>query len=377
MDAIPLSKPYISKNALLNITQVLLSGKLSGDGAFCKKVEARMCTDFSLPNLLLTSSCTHALELSAMLVNAKPGDEVIMPSFTFVSTANAFLRAGMKPVFAAIDSWTLNISPESIMQKITPRTRTLVVVHYAGVSCDMDAIMAIAKKHNLIVVEDAAHAIGARYNGRPLGAIGDIGCFSFHDTKNITSGEGGAICMKDEALAARAEILREKGTNRSQFLRGEIDKYTWVDAGSSYILSEILAAFLDSQLDVFDFMQANRKAAHDFYMESLKECEVKKLLRLPIITDDCETNYHLFYILLPTEEKRNAVMKQLKADGITAPFHYVPLHTSPYGIQLGNKQGDLPITEDLANRLIRLPLYPDLTQVECEYVVEKLKAALA
>ena len=376
MNPIPLSKPHISKNALLNITQALLSGKLSGDGAFCKKVEARMRADFSLPNPMLTSSCTHALELSAMLLNATPGDEIIMPSFTFVSSANAFLRCGMKPVFADIDERTLNVSPQSIEQKITPRTRAIMAVHYAGVGCDMDAISGIAKKHGLVVIEDAAHAIGARYKGKPLGAIGDIGCFSFHDTKNVCAGEGGAICMPDKALAERAEILREKGTNRSQFLRGQVDKYTWVDAGSSYILSEILAAFLDSQFDAFEFIQARRKAAHDYYIGSLRESEEKNLLCLPVIPEECETNYHLFYILLPTEEKRNSVMKKLKAEGITAPFHYVPLHSSPFGMKLGNKPGDLTVTENLSSRLIRLPLYPDLTQVECEYVVEKLKEVL-
>jgi len=376
MNPIPNSKPHIPKHAMENIAQALLSGKLSGDGQWCKKVERRMREDFALPNVMLTSACTHALELAAILLNASAGDEVIMPSFTFVSTANAFIRRGMKPVFADIDEKTLNISPESVKKKISPRTRAIVPVHYAGVASDMDALLNIAKAHDIFVIEDAAHAIGAKYKGKPLGAIGDIGCFSFHDTKNICAGEGGAICMNDAALVLRAEILREKGTNRSQFIRGEIDKYTWVDVGGSYIMSEILAAFLDAQFDVFDFIQGRRKAAHDFYMDTLRECEEKELLRLPIIPDECESNWHLFYILLPTETKRDMVMKQLKAAGISAPFHYVPLHTSPFGIKYGNKPGDLPVTENLSARLLRLPLFPDLSLVECEFIVTKLKEAL-
>lgn len=373
MNPIPNSKPYIPANAMENIARAFASGKLSGDGAWCKKVERRLREDFAIPNAMLTSSCTHALEIAAMLLNAAPGDEVIMPSFTFVSSANAFMRCGMKPVFADCDKHTLNISPESVEAKITSRTRAVIPVHYAGVACQMDELLTIAKRHSLYIIEDAAHAIGATYKGAPLGTIGDIGCFSFHDTKNLCAGEGGAVCMRDSALARRAEIMREKGTNRTQFIRGEIDKYTWVDIGGSYILSEILAAFLDAQFDSFDYIQTRRKWIHHFYMGALREDEEQGLLRLPIIPPECESNWHLFYVLFPTEERRNAVMKYLKQNGITAPFHYVPLHTSPMGQTLGNAAGDLPVTENVSRRLLRLPLFPDLTQAECEYVVEKVK----
>lgn len=370
MPGIPNSKPYIPANAYSNIEAVLKSGKLSGDGAWGKKVEARLRKDFLLPNALLTSSCTHALELSAQLVGGAPEDEAIMPSFTFVSSANAFLRAGMNPVFVDIDPDTLNIDPKRIEEKITTRTRAIVPMHYAGVGCNMDAIMDIATRHNLKVIEDAAHAIGATYKGKRLGAIGDMGCFSWHDTKNICSGEGGALTLRDENLARSAEILREKGTNRAQFFRGEIDKYTWIDVGSSFIMSEILAALLDAEFDAFDHIQQERKRVHEFYMASLRDLEQQEKLRLPIIPKECTTNHHLFYVLLPTEQKRDSMMQQLRTVGISAPFHYVPLHSAPYWKKFKPNQERLPITEDLSARLLRLPLYPDLSQEDCSRIVE-------
>jgi dTDP-4-amino-4,6-dideoxygalactose transaminase len=373
---IPLSKPYLPSNAILNIASVLAGGKLSGDGAWCRKVEQRLQADFNLPHVLLTSSCTHALELAAQLLGADDGDEVIMPSFTFVSTANAVLRTLKNPVFVDIDPRTLNIDPAAIEKAVTPRTRAIMPVHYAGIACDMDAIMAIAAKHNLVVIEDAAHAIGATYKGKPLGAIGDMGCFSWHDTKNICSGEGGALVLRDDSRVVAAEILREKGTNRAQFLRGEVDKYTWIHAGSSFVLSEILAAFLDAQFDAFDHIWNERKRIHEFYMSALSDAERKGNLRLPVIPADCQPNYHLFYLLLPSEAKRDALMRHLRAQGISAPFHYVPLHTSPYWRKLNPDQPSLPVTEDLSARLLRLPLYPDLTPDQSEFVVAQVLAGI-
>lgn len=376
MATIPLSKPHVPANAMNNIAAVLASGKLSGDGTWCRKVETRLRTEFHLPNALLTSSCTHSLELAMQLLGAQPGDEVITASFTFVSAANAILRAQLDPVFVDIDPRTLNLDPSHIEAKITPRTRAILPMHYAGVACDMDAIMQIAKRHNVLVIEDAAHAIGATYRGTPLGTIGDIGCFSWHDTKNICSGEGGAITMRDEVRARAAEILREKGTNRAQFFRGEIDKYTWIDVGSSFVMSEILAAFLDAQFDAFEHIQTERARIYNFYVKELRALETAGKLRLPIVPPDCTTNYHLFHVLLPTEQERDRVMKRLREQGISAPFHYVPLHTAPYWKKFNPNQEALPITENLSARLIRLPLFPDLTQSECETVVDRVTEAL-
>lgn len=373
---IPLSKPHIPANALDSIAAVLQSGKLSGDGAWCRKVEARLRADFHLPNALLTTSCTHALEMATQLVGGAPDDEIITASFTFVSATNAILRALMTPVFVDIDPDTLNIDAAKIEAKITPRTRAIMPMHYAGVACDMDAIMAIATKHNLLVIEDAAHAIGASYKGRPLGTIGDMGCFSWHDTKNVVAGEGGAIAIRDESRARRAEIIREKGTNRAQFFRGEIDKYTWIDVGSSFIMSEILAAFLDAQFDAFAFIQERRKAIYEYYMDALRDLEIAGKLRLPRVPEECRTNHHLFHVLLPGEQERDRVMAAMRAQQISTPFHYVPLHTAPYWKNFKPDQEALPITEDIASRLIRLPLYPDLSEAECAQVVGALKSAL-
>lgn len=320
----------------------------------------------------MTPSCTAALEMSAMLCDLGPGDEVILPSFTFVSTANAIIRVGARPVFVDIRPDTLNIDENLIEQAITDKTRAIFPVHYAGVACEMDAILATAKKRKLIVVEDAAQGVNAFYNGLPLGALGHLGTYSFHDTKNYVCGEGGALCINSAEMVDRAEIIREKGTNRSQFFRGEVDKYTWVDAGSSYLPSEIACAFLYAQLEAMDEITKRRGQVYDLYRNHLSPLEERGLLRLPFVPRECEINYHLFYILLDKPATRDNLMAYLKEDGIQAVFHYVPLHTSPMGNRLGYKEGDLPLTEDLSARLLRLPFYYDITEDEQMRVVSRI-----
>jgi dTDP-4-amino-4,6-dideoxygalactose transaminase len=374
MKKIPFNKVFQNEKIHQKIFQHLSSmNHFSGNGPFSKKVQELIKTKFKTKEALLTPSCTAALELAAILLNLKEGDEVILPSYTFVSTANPILLRGATPVFADIDERTLNIDPEEIAKKITPRTKAIFPVHYAGVSCDMDSIMSIAKSYNLIVVEDAAQGVNAKYKGHYLGTIGDIGCYSFHETKNYSCGEGGAILInKDEQLAKRAEIIREKGTNRSQFFRGEVDKYTWVDIGSSYLLSEILAAVLLEQFEHLHEINEMRRNVFNRYYEQLLPLEKEGYLRLPIIPKECETNYHIFYILLPSEKERNRVMDELKQRGIMATFHYVPLHLSTMGQKLGYKKGDLPKTEDLSSRLLRLPMYAQLLEEEIDFIVESL-----
>jgi dTDP-4-amino-4,6-dideoxygalactose transaminase len=370
---IPFNISYLTGNELKYMQESLESRNMVGNGSFTKKCERLMEKVFGAKKILLTGSCTDALEMASLLADLGTDDEVIVPSFTFVSTANAFILRGAKPVFIDIRKDTLNMDETTIEEKITDRTKAIFPVHYAGVSCDMDAIMDIAKRHNLYVVEDAAQGVYAKYKGRYLGAIGHLGTYSFHGTKNYTCGEGGALVINDENLIERAEILREKGTNRSQFLRGEIDKYTWVDVGSSFLLSDVLAAFLYAQLENLDEINKKRKAIFDFYYENLKELEDTGEFRLPIIPDECETNYHLFYILLSSEEKRNFLMDELKSAGIQAVFHYVPLHNSPMGMKFGYKNGDLPITESISGRLLRLPFYADLGLEEQKFIVSVIK----
>ena len=370
---IPFNISYLTGKELEYMQKSLESRNMVGNGVFTKKCESLMEKTFEAKKVLLTGSCTDALEMASLLANLGTDDEVIVPSFTFVSTANAFILRGAKPVFIDIREDTLNMDETTIKEKITDRTKAIFPVHYAGVSCDMDAIMDIANRYNLCVVEDAAQGVYAKYKGRYLGAIGHLGTYSFHGTKNYTCGEGGALVINDENLIERAEVLREKGTNRSKFLRGEIDKYTWVDIGSSFLLSDVLAAFLYAQLENLDEINKKRKAIFDFYYENLKELEDKGKLRLPIIPDECETNYHLFYILLPSEEKRNFLMDELKSVGIQAVFHYVPLHNSPMGMKFGYKDGDLPITESISGRLLRLPFYADLGLEEQKFIVNMIK----
>jgi len=377
MLSIPFNKPYVNSRALEYVRSVIESGKLSGDGPMGKAVEAQIRDLFSIKHVLLTTSCSHALEMAMMMLDLQPGDEVITPSFTFVSTANAILRGGGVPVFCEINDRTLTIDVNDFERCITPKTRAVFVVHYAGVSAEMDEVLDIARSHRLSVVEDAAQGVNAKYKGKFLGAIGDCGAYSFHDTKNYVSGEGGAFLTNDESLARSAEIIREKGTNRANFLRGQVDKYTWVDRGSSYVLSDLLAAVLKSQLEDLDAIQEQRRGIHEMYMEGLKDLERQEKLRLPVIPRYCESNYHIFHVLLRSEEERNRVMKQMKEFGIQTTFHYVPLDSSPYAREaLGMKGPGLPVTDRVSRTLLRLPMYPQLDRAEVEYVMEKLHECL-
>ena len=373
---IPFNRPYLTGRETGYICESVNSGNIAGNAEYTRKCEQLLEETFSAKRVLLTNSCTDALEMASLLAGLGPGDEVIVPSYTFVSTANAFILRGAKPVFVDIREDTLNMDEAKIEEKITDRTRAIFPVHYASVACEMDSIMDIARRYDLSVVEDAAQGVNARYNGRYLGTIGDLGTYSFHGTKNYTCGEGGAIVINDGDLIERAEVLREKGTNRSKFLRGEIDKYTWVDIGSSYLLSDVLAAFLYAQLEELENIKKKRKAVFDFYYQNLRDLEEEGKLRLPVIPDDCEINYHLFYILLPSERKRDSLMQDLKNRGIQAVFHYVPLHTSPMGGKFGYKPGDLPVTESASGRLLRLPLYPDIGREAQEFVVAAIKESV-
>jgi dTDP-4-amino-4,6-dideoxygalactose transaminase len=348
------------------------SGKIAGDGHFTKACAELLEREYGIQKVLLTPSCTAALEMAAILCDLGPGDEVILPSYTFVSTANAVCRLGCKPVFVDIRPDTLNLNEELIEDAITPRTKALLPVHYAGVSCEMDRILAIAKKHNLFVIEDAAQGVNASYKGRPLGSLGNLGCYSFHETKNYICGEGGALCVNDADKIDRAEIIREKGTNRSRFFRGMVDKYTWVDIGSSYVPSEISSAFLYGQLELCDSIASRRREIYRCYEFHLQRLEDEGLARLPRIPSHCETNYHMFYLLLPDLQTRTDLIAHLKQQGILAVFHYVPLHTAPVGQQYGYREGDLPVTENLSERLVRLPFYHDLTEQDQMDVVSEV-----
>ncbi|HLX12068.1 MAG TPA: dTDP-4-amino-4,6-dideoxygalactose transaminase [Bacteroidota bacterium] len=371
---IPLNVPYVDDALASYLNEVIVAKKFSGDGVICKRVETRLREQFSLKHVLLTTSCTHALEMAAMVLDLNKGDEVIVPSFTFVSSANAVIRAEGTPVFCDIDRTTLTMDIADVKAKITPRTRAIMPVHYAGISADMDPLMALAQERNLSIIEDAAQGVGAKYNDRYLGGIGNMGAFSFHDTKNLMCGEGGAFVTNDEAIARRAEIIREKGTNRSNFLRGEVDKYTWVAHGSSYILSDLLAAVLLHQLDRMEVIQQRRKDIYVRYNEEFRALGASGKLVLPTIPANCASNYHLYHILLPHEAERNRVMGELKKRGIGAAFHYVPLHQSPYAQEfLGTKGLRLPVTEDVAARLLRIPLYPGMSSDDIEYIVKNVK----
>lgn len=370
---ISFNKPYITEKEMEYIKDCLNSGYIHGDGYYTKKVNEFMEQTFKTNKALMTTSGSSALDMAAILLNLKEGDEVILPSYTFVSTANAIVLRGAKPVFADICEDTLNIDPKDIENKITAKTKAIFPVHYAGVSCDMDSIMSMAKRHNLKVVEDAAQGVNAKYNGKYLGTIGDIGCYSFHETKNYSCGEGGAILINgDKESEDRAEIIREKGTNRGQFFRGEIDKYSWVDIGSSYLPADILAAMLYGQFQKLDEIQQKRKNIYKSYYNGLKNLEKQGKLRLPIVPKDCESNYHMFYILLNSQQERDYLMDKLKKNGIMAIFHYIPLHTSPMGLKLGYKQGELPKTENLSGRLLRLPMYVELKNEDIAFIVKNI-----
>jgi dTDP-4-amino-4,6-dideoxygalactose transaminase len=371
---IPFHRTYLTGEELTYIQDCMAQNHFSGNGYYTKKVNTYLETTFHASKALLTTSCSSALDMAAILLDLKVGDEVILPSYTFVSTANAILLRGATPVFADILEDTLNIDPADIQRKITPKTKALFPIHYAGIACEMDAILQLANDYNLRIVEDAAQGVNAKYKNRYLGTIGDVGCYSFHDTKNYSCGEGGAILINrnSQALIERAEIILEKGTDRSKFFRGEVDKYTWIDIGSSFVLSDILAAFLYAQLKQKELIQMKRGKAYYRYYKKLKFLEDEGLLRLPIIPADCSSNFHIFYILLDSVSKRNYLMAQLKSNGISTTFHYVPLHLSPMGQRLGYKPGDLPKTENLSERLLRLPLFAGITEAEQDYVVDNI-----
>jgi len=376
-DHIGFNHPYMTGKELHYIAEAKFGNMLAGDGPFTKRCHRWLEERTGCSRALLTHSCTAALEMMALLLDIQPGDEVILPSYTFVSTANAFVLRGGVPVFVDVRDDTLNLDERLIEAAITPRTRAIVPVHYAGVACEMDTILAIARRHGLRVVEDAAQGVMARYKGRPLGAIGDLGALSFHETKNVISGEGGALLVNDPALALRAEIIREKGTDRSRFFRGEVDKYTWQEVGSSFLPGELIAAFLWAQLEEAEAITAARMQAWNRYHEALAPLERQGLLRRPIVPADCEHNAHMYYVLLAPGVNRQAVLGALKKAGVHAVFHYVPLHSSPAGQRYGRVHGSMEVTDTLSERLVRLPLWVDLTPQKQDVVLAALREALA
>ncbi|MFC6352097.1 dTDP-4-amino-4,6-dideoxygalactose transaminase [Stenotrophomonas sp. CW117] len=354
---IPFNKPFMTGRELWHIAQAHANGHLSGDGQFTKRSHAWLEQRTGAQRALLTHSCTAALEMAALLLDLQPGDEVIMPSYTFVSTANAFVLRGAVPVFVDVREDTLNLDERLVEAAITPRTRAICVVHYAGVACEMDTLMDIAARHGLAVVEDAAQAIMSTYKGRPLGTIGELGALSFHETKNIISGEGGALLCRDARFGERAEILREKGTNRSRFFRGQVDKYTWVDVGSSFLPGEITAAFLCAQIEEADQITARRLAIWERYHQWAAPHEKAGRLRRPVVPGDCEHNAHMYYMLLPDLETRTRFIAEMKARGVQTVFHYIPLHSAPAGLQTARTHGQLHNTDALSERLVRMPLW--------------------
>lgn len=372
---IPFNKPYMTGKELFYIAEAHFNGMLAGDGPFTKRCHNWLEARTGSEKALLTHSCTAALEMAAMLLDIQQGDEVIMPSYTFVSTANAFVLRGGVPVFVDIRPDTLNIDETLIEAAITPRTKVIVPVHYAGVACEMDAIMDIARRHKLMVVEDAAQGVMASYKGRPLGSIGHLGCLSFHETKNIISGEGGALLINDASLAYRAEIIREKGTNRSQFFRGQVDKYTWCDVGSSYLPGELIAAFLWAQMEAAEEITHRRLALWNTYHQAFASPENEGLVRRPIVPHGCSHNAHMYYLLLSDLATRSAFIDHMRQKEIATVFHYVPLHSSPAGERFGRAHGDLSVTLDLADRLVRLPLWLGLEE-QVEPVIAEVFSAL-
>ena len=368
---IPFNKPYMTGKELFYISQAHHNGHLSGDGPFTRKCHGWLEERIGCAKALLTHSCTAALEMAAMLADIQPGDEVIMPSFTFVSTANAFVLRGGVPVFVDIRSDTLNIDERKIEEAITGKTKAIVPVHYAGVGCDMDVIMDIADRHKIIVIEDAAHGIMGAYKGRPLGSIGHMAALSFHETKNIISGEGGALLINDPPYVERAEIIREKGTNRSKFFRGEVDKYTWVDLGSSFLPSEMTAAFLWAQMEDAEEIMKRRLGLWDRYHTLVRRFEEAGKVRRPVIPEVCAHNAHMYYLLMGSLEHRTEIISRLKAADIHAVFHYLPLHASPAGRRLGRSHGELKLTEEVSQRVVRLPFWIGL-----EERMESLSGAL-
>ncbi len=373
---IPFNKPFLVGRELDSIAQAVALGNLAGDGRFtqacCRLLEERL----GINRVLLTPSCTAALEMAALLCDLDPGDEVILPSFTFVSTASAFVRAGARPVFVDIRPDTLNLDENLIEAAVTERTRVIIPVHYAGVACEMDRIREIAKARRLLVVEDAAQGVNSFYRGKALGSLGDVGCYSFHETKNFISGEGGALCVNRPDLVERAEILRDKGTNRQKFFRGQVDKYTWVDVGSAYVPSELVGAFLFGQLEMMQAISDRRRQIYEFYQQNLQPLADEGLVQLPTVPEGCTQNFHLFYLLTRDAKTRDGLLAHLTSRGIGAVFHYVPLHSSPMGRKLGCDAWPLPVTDRVSACLIRLPFFYTITPDEQAEVVREVTAYL-
>jgi len=370
---IPFNRPFLSGKEFEFIQQAIAGWKLSGDGTFTKKCHALLESELGIHKALLTTSCTHALEMAALLLDIKPGDEVVIPSFTFVSTVNAFVLPGARPVFIDIRPDTLNLDETKLESLITPRTKAIVVVHYAGVACEMDTILQVAERHGIAVVEDNAHGLFGKYKGRYLGTLGRFATQSFHETKNFTCGEGGALLINDPQYIERAEIIREKGTNRSRFFRGQIDKYTWIDVGSSYLPSDMLAAFLYAQLEARVDIQAKRRRVWEYYHEHLMDWAENFRIQLPSVPQHCEQSFHMYYLVLPSPQKRERLIRYLDAADINSVFHYLPLHLSRMGRQFGGKEGQCPVSEDVSDRLVRLPFHTGLTEADQARVVSALR----
>jgi dTDP-4-amino-4,6-dideoxygalactose transaminase len=370
---IPFTRPGLLHTGLAAIQEAVATGHLAGNGPFCRRAEQLLETALGVPRALTTTSCTHALEMSALLLDLRPGDEVIVPSFTFVSTVNAFVLRGARPIFADVRSDTLNLDETRLPALVTERTRAIVPMHYAGVGCELEAIAAVAAPRRIAVVEDNAHGLFGRYRGKALGSFGALATQSFHETKNFSCGEGGALVVNDASLVERAEIIREKGTDRSRFFRGQVDKYTWVDLGSSYVLSDILGALLVSQLEAREEIQGNRARIWKRYQVELAEIAAARSWRLPIVPAHCEQTFHMFYLLLPAEV-RAAFIDHLKARGVQAVFHYQPLHLSTMGLAYGGRPGMCPVTERIADELVRLPLYNDLSENDQGTVIDAVRS---
>lgn len=351
------------------MAEAMERGQISGDGFFTAQCHAFLEQQIGVTKALLTTSCTHALEMAALLLDIKPDDEVIIPAFTFVSTVNAFVLRGAKPIFIDIRPDTLNMDETLLEQMITPRTKAIIPVHYAGVGCEMDAILACAARHAIAVVEDNAHGLFGSYRGKKLGSFGCLAAQSFHETKNISCGEGGALLINDQRLVERAEIIREKGTNRSRFFRGQVDKYSWVDVGSSYLPSELLAACLYAQLEVSKDIQLRRQRIWNTYRDGLADWAAQQQVCLPVIPPHCQQPYHMFYMILPDQARRKALIESLKSQGILSVFHYLPLHLSEMGLRRGGKPGDCPVTESISDRLLRLPFYATLSEKDQAYII--------
>jgi dTDP-4-amino-4,6-dideoxygalactose transaminase len=371
---IPFNRPFATGDEIDYVRAAIDTPKLSGDGSFTAECHRLLEQSLGVQKALLTTSCTHALEMAALLLNIGPGDEVIVPSFTFPSAANAFVLRGAKPVFVDIRADTLNIDESQIEQRITARTKAIFLVHYAGVACEMETIMAIARKHAIPVVEDNAHGLYGKYRGRYLGTLGQLATLSFHETKNFSCGEGGALLINDAQFNQRAEIIREKGTDRSRFFRGEVDKYNWTDVGSSYLPSELLAAFLRAQLEHRDHIQESRRRIWEKYARELATWAEANRVRLPVVPPECEQSYHMFHVIMPSLASRQALISHLASFGILAVFHYLPLHLSPMGLRFGGRQSDCPVTEDLSDRLLRFPFFTGMSSSEQSQVIDAVRA---